>query len=73
MTEQQTEEQTEEQKALAESLQCYWDQMMEDFFDKVDRAREKTGLTDQQVEDALAHRYGWEVAEEWRDWAEGEE
>ena len=62
-----------QKEAFAKGLQAGWDSVMEDFFCKVDAALEKTDLNSAQAEDALGRRYGWEVAEGWRDWAEDNE
>lgn len=58
----------EPQVSLSDAVISDWDQAMDRFFTAVSREALKRNLTSPEVADALAHGYGHDVADEWREW-----
>jgi len=63
---------SKEKLAFISDIRTDWEIAIEEFFIAVERKRVQKGLTEADVTEALVRGYGWEIANEWDDWA-GEE
>jgi hypothetical protein len=57
--------------ALSNAVLPAWVSAMDRFFEQVDRQREDADLSDQEAQEALNRGYGYEIGDQWGDWADG--
>jgi hypothetical protein len=69
MSEQTPADDREKRVTFANYVLSDWDAAMDHFFERVERAAKRLGLTDEEVGTALTLGYGDEVGDAWTEWA----
>ena len=57
-----------ERKRLADALLYDWDNLLDNFFEKVEDLRDRENLDQEQMSRVLTVGYGYEVADAYDDW-----